>query len=319
MTALHVCMGISGSGKSEYAKELAKRYRAIVISSDAIRQELFGDAGKQKRAALVFQTAYERIDQALAEGRHVVFDATNLDREKRVKMLKRYEREVKHGYLLDTPYSLCLSRNQERRREVSDRILQKMMKNFQFPLLGEGWDELHLIHTDQPYALHKQELMELLQQEADYETLYGVLQKLDCFKEMIGFNQDNPHHRHTLCRHTYQVLEYVNAFYEEEDKQIMQLTALFHDVGKPFCKTFKPLRGYHSYYGHEHVSALIAVHVMKQLGFTDEELFKVASLIEMHMQINHGDAAEVSEIYRLLGDEYLWKLYFFKEADQYAK
>ncbi|HAU35476.1 MAG TPA: phosphohydrolase, partial [Lysinibacillus sp.] len=48
-------VGLPGSGKSTFVKQLAKRENAVVLSSDAIRQELFGDATKQK-SRQVFRT-----------------------------------------------------------------------------------------------------------------------------------------------------------------------------------------------------------------------------------------------------------------------
>ena len=99
----------------------------------------------------------------------------------------------------------------------------------------------------------------------------------------------------------------------------MQVVALFHDTGKPFCKTYKPAKGYYSYYGHEYVSAQMACHFLKELQFEEAFIFKAVHLIQMHMKINYGTQQDISDIYHLLGDEYLWKLYFFREADAYAK
>lgn len=37
-------IGIPGSGKTEKAKVLAKEHNAVLLSSDAIREEILGDA-----------------------------------------------------------------------------------------------------------------------------------------------------------------------------------------------------------------------------------------------------------------------------------
>lgn len=62
----------------------------------------------------------------------------------------------------------------------------------------------------------------------------------------------------------------------------------------------------------------MAVHFLKELGFEDDFVMKTANIIQMHMKIVYGDNG-ASEIYHLLDDEYLWKLYFFAEGDALAK
>ena len=40
-------IGLVGSGKSEQAKKLAAKYDAEIFSSDALREEMFGDINHQ--------------------------------------------------------------------------------------------------------------------------------------------------------------------------------------------------------------------------------------------------------------------------------
>lgn len=79
---LVLLIGPSGAGKSTYA---AKTYLAEeIISSDAIREELFGSndmAGSQER---VFETLRARVKGRLAAGRSAVVDATNLHQRDRL-------------------------------------------------------------------------------------------------------------------------------------------------------------------------------------------------------------------------------------------
>ncbi|WNC16038.1 AAA family ATPase [Brevibacillus brevis] len=319
MQKLMMLAGIAGSGKSRRALELAKKERAIIVSTDEIRQNLFGDEGKQKKTSHVFREVYARVEDGLAKGSSVILDATNIDREKRMNVLSKFAYVEKVCYYLNVPYAVCLERNQARKRKVPGPVMEKMRKNFHFPIRNEGFDRIWILHEEMPYPISKEAFVDLLQSEPSYEELFEALQEVPIFQDMVGFQQENPHHTHTLCRHTYHVLEYVNAFYSEEDKLLMQVVALFHDTGKPFCKVYKPAKGHYSYYGHENVSAQIACHFLKELQFDDAFIFKAVHLIQMHMKINYGTQQDISEIYRLLGEEMLWKLYFFKEADTYAK
>lgn len=357
MNTIHMLVGIPGSGKSVYARQLEKATRGIIVSSDAIRLRLFGGESKQKNTYIIFDEAFREIGQALADGRDVIFDATNVDRARRAKFLKRFSDTPVQCHFFDTSYETAQRRISSRKRKLDDKILTKYAKNLQFPLLGEGFTAVHIVHesedeefgnrhpskrrsaeesiTRAPHLcdaaaaneasngckleLHRGEIEELLARQASHDELFAHLSRHPLFAQMPGYDQGNPHHSRTLSLHTYAVLEYVNAFYEEEDKLAMQWTALLHDIGKPFCKVWKENRGYYSYFGHEHVSASIACNLLKSLGYDDKFVLDVASRTEMHMEIMHGGDAGASNVYHLLGGELLAKMYFFAEADTYGK
>jgi hypothetical protein len=194
-----------------------------------------------------------------------------------------------------------------------------MMKFFNFPIKSEGWEHIHFVHTPLNLRLTKEAFVDLVQKGATYEEIFNELSSVEAISNMKDYNQQNPHHEHPLCMHAYKVYEYVSEMYEEEDKLAMQVAALFHDSGKPLTQVFKAGRDYASYFMHENVSAHMAASVLLELGFDDEFVYKVCNIIQMHMKIAYGGEEGKRAIYHLLGDEYLWKLYFFHEADTYAK
>lgn len=67
---LIVMVGLSASGKSSYAKELEKENptNTIVISSDAIREEICGSVEDQSKNGEVFRIFHERIRRNLENG-----------------------------------------------------------------------------------------------------------------------------------------------------------------------------------------------------------------------------------------------------------
>jgi len=319
MSVIHMLVGIPGSGKSHYAKDLCKRERAVLVSTDAIREKLFGSESKQKNTYLVFDRAFAEMEQALGSGRNVVFDATNVSRDRRFKLLKRFKDVPVECHVFDTPYEIARERILARKRRIDDKVLTKFAKNNEFPVLGEGFQHLHLVHAHAATGLERTKLEELLAANSRHDELFSYLAGSSHFQVMLGYDQGNPHHSKTLSEHTFAVLEYINAFYEGENLLGMQLAALFHDAGKPFCKVWKESRGYYSYYGHEHVSAAIACHVLKELGYEDEIILQVVNMVSFHMEILHGGDAGASRIYHLMGDHMLAELYFFAEADTFAK
>mgnify|MGYP003299417619 CR=1 FL=1 len=90
MSKLIILCGIPGSGKSWIADELLSEYLIFgerediaVHSSDAIREELFGDPSSQENNALVFETMHKRVRDDLKADKTVIYDATNITRKAR--------------------------------------------------------------------------------------------------------------------------------------------------------------------------------------------------------------------------------------------
>lgn len=76
-------VGISGSGKSTFAKEIKywgelEGENVEIFSSDEIRKELYGDASIQKDHEKVFRILHSRVKEALSQGKTAVYDACNL-------------------------------------------------------------------------------------------------------------------------------------------------------------------------------------------------------------------------------------------------
>ncbi len=74
-------VGPSGAGKSTIIASHFEAYE--VVSSDAIRNELVGDFGRQDINALVFREIAHRIQMKLDLGERVVVDATHLSKQER--------------------------------------------------------------------------------------------------------------------------------------------------------------------------------------------------------------------------------------------
>lgn len=322
-----ILIGVPGCGKSTFSKELLKIKRNVVIlSSDEIRSNL--SANKAKNTNYVFSIFYDKLFKFLDEGKDIIIDSTNIERSNRLKLIKKikeYNKDIKIiGYLLDTPYDVIIERMKFRNRKVPAYIVKKYLSKFDFPLLSEGFDDIEFVHEKGliKYNIDKDEFINIVNSKSDYESLYNVLNKSKIFSLIYKFNQENVYHNYLLCEHTFNVYDYVNNLYLGSSKESlfkMQVASLFHDLGKPLTKVYKENRGYYSYFGHEHVSSLIALNFLLELDFTKDFIFDVIKIIEFHMLISYGGKEGESEIYHLCGTETLVDLYFFKEADVFAK
>jgi predicted kinase len=71
-----ITIGISGSGKSTWAKAFAEKAGYSIINPDSIRKELTGNVSDQSRNADVWKRAYEQLDSAIVHKQNTIFDST---------------------------------------------------------------------------------------------------------------------------------------------------------------------------------------------------------------------------------------------------
>ena len=72
---LSMLVGLPGSGKSTYSKT---QKDFVIHSSDALREELYGDENCQDNNTDLFAILHSRIKTDLIDGKNVIYDATNI-------------------------------------------------------------------------------------------------------------------------------------------------------------------------------------------------------------------------------------------------
>ena len=140
-------IGISGSGKSTYAYGLKTSLRAELVETDAIREELTGNASDQSQNYKVFQIAKKRVNDFLRQGKNVIIDATSLstrDRKDWIEIGKDNAAEIR-GYFIDTPIDVCKSQNRKRARKVPEEVIDRQASKLESPTKFEGFDSVTII------------------------------------------------------------------------------------------------------------------------------------------------------------------------------
>ncbi|MEH2068017.1 MAG: ATP-binding protein [Nostoc sp.] len=153
----HFLIGVPGSGKSTFAAELAKLGNYRIVSTDAIRQQLYGDASIQGEWSWVEEKAISEIVDALAEGDSIIYDATNAKRVWRIDLLSKLKSAVAvfpvwMAWYLQTPIATCKLWNQQRIRQVPDLVIENMHKSLQDfpPIAAEGFTIVKKIDVTSP-------------------------------------------------------------------------------------------------------------------------------------------------------------------------
>lgn len=300
---LYILIGLPASGKSTWAEN---HKHLVHISSDKIREELWGDAEDQQHPEKVFEKMFKDTVSALRAGFDVCYDATNLVAKRRINLIKEIEKIVDAwimGVVFATPFEVCIERDKARPRHVGYGVLKRMYKSFQMPMLEEGFDDLEVVR--------------------DLSLLESMVYDEDYFKRKVlaldMVPHDNPHHSYSIGEHCVVAQSWVKAHWKEISDDVgyylancVRKAALYHDEGKAFAKTFKDAKGNDSeiahYYGHECCGAYDC------LAYDIDDKMVIAVLVTYHMAFFKGDKY-LEKVKALLGDKMFKALEWLHKAD----
>ncbi|MEB3213073.1 MAG: ATP-binding protein [Leptolyngbyaceae bacterium] len=144
----HMLIGPPGCGKSTLARRWVEQFPPTVwVSTDAIRQTLYGDARIQGDWSKIEAEVIRQIKGAIALHRPVIYDATNAHRDWRIDLLQKLSDEPVRwiGWVFHTPLAVCQQRNQQRERHVDAAVIEQFHHWLEDspPSPSEGFAAIH--------------------------------------------------------------------------------------------------------------------------------------------------------------------------------
>lgn len=137
---IYMLVGVSGSGKSTWAKTQVEEKGGTIISRDDIRFSLLErDSGYFDKEKEVYKIFIYKINQAIKENKSDIYiDATHLTENSRKKLINKLQLENKEEIIpvkFFLPLEECLRRNLKRRglARVPDNVIGQMYKNITDP------------------------------------------------------------------------------------------------------------------------------------------------------------------------------------------
>lgn len=132
------------------------------------------------------------------------------------------------------------------------------------------------------------------------------------FEPCYHTRQNNPYHVYDVAQHILYTVEYV------ENSGILRWTMLLHDIGKPLKKT-TGADGIDHFYGHQEVSAELAVRILNRLRFDKDSIKKIVRLIHFH-DINIFETEKsIRKVVNKVGDDLFQELLEVQKADAMAQ
>lgn len=140
----------------------------------------------------------------------------------------------------------------------------------------------------------------------NYSDILSVI--IPEIKPMIGFQQNNPHHKYDVWEHTIVALE------NSANDSIVKLAILLHDIGKPECYTCDK-KGIGHFYSHGEFGAVMTEKILKRLKFDHQTISDVCQLIKYHDAEISNNSKFIKKWLNKIGIIQFERLLLVKQAD----
>jgi predicted kinase len=167
-------IGTSGSGKSTFIKSLPQE-NLVIIEPDAMRVEFTGDINDKSKDKEIYIEAANRAVQAIKQGKQVVFDTTNITKDKRLPFIEAIKKEIPTANI---QYKL-MELNPELAKQ---RIKAQLARSENRAAVSDETIDRHA-------ASYKQMLEDIKSEPTTEYNILGSKQDIEGFKEFVSGEQ----------------------------------------------------------------------------------------------------------------------------------
>lgn len=314
MNQVKILIGPAGSGKSTYSQQFKD---AIILSSDSIRLELFGDLTHQSNEdhAKVFECMNKRFKHILnnKDNTTIIYDATNLSRKRRrplYEMAKKFNTEVE-AIVFFTSLNELIFRNATREisKQVPEKTLLNMYKSIQVPQINFDCDTITCVGEQWFKSNAKLDQIKTVKDvtkliKSDYDNVINEL--------MLNYTtHDTPYHLENVNQHIEWTID------NSKDFDIKQI-AIFHDLGKGINKNYDKSTEHATYRGHEMLGAYYALNYYYSTNQINEQNLNIVMAVAYHMLKRHK--MKPNKINKMMTNHYLeYLLNEFNKIDNQSR
>ena len=137
------------------------------------------------------------------------------------------------------------------------------------------------------------------------------------FDRELATGQNNKHHMYDVGRHTIEALKHSTTYDDrlsEQDRTVLRLTMLLHDMGKPDCHT-RDADGTDHFKGHSEVSVKIADDILRRLKFDNKTIDQVLTLVRYHDHRHEITPGSVRRTIVKIGEELMPLWFLVRRCD----
>jgi len=145
----YLLVGVPASGKSTLAKRLARSKNALVLSTDTIRQILYGNPKTQGNWEDIQRVLHNLLLKCVSQNKSVIINATHTLRAHRQTLLTLSKQINWTCIYLKTDLDTCHKRNLKRSRVVPKDVINSMHQNLlnEPPTLTEGFKQIKILEV----------------------------------------------------------------------------------------------------------------------------------------------------------------------------
>jgi len=157
---LYMMCGLSGSGKTTFAKSYAEEDHLHYLCPDDFYRLFNGDDRKHINEFEIWMALFRALHMAEQQGIDTIFDTNNPTYVGRIQLLDWFPGFETHLIYIETDKELCRENNRSRRRVIPEQEMDRMIRVFEPP----SFDEDDRYHTFSHYRNKNNSGFELVDQ-----------------------------------------------------------------------------------------------------------------------------------------------------------